>query len=54
MTMNEAIFEYKFKDGTELKLLNVGFSVEELWTLEKLHGKCEIRYKNCGARMDEE
>lgn len=33
------IYKYTFEDGTVLRLLDVGLSVEEVWALEKLHGK---------------
>lgn len=36
------IFKYIFEDGTILKLLDIGLSVEEVWELEKLHGKCKV------------
>ena len=38
------IWIYRFNDGTTLKLLNVGFSIQELWLLQDLHGKCDISH----------
>ena len=35
---------YCFDDGTTLKLLDVGFSIQELWLLQDLHGKCDISH----------
>lgn len=37
------IFIYAFKDGTVLRLVDAGLTLEEIWALEKLHGKCEAR-----------
>lgn len=34
------IYKYTFEDGTILQLANVGLSVEEVWKLQELHGKC--------------
>lgn len=42
------IFKYTFKDGTILRLLDVGLSCAEVWKLEELHGKCRVE------REDEE
>lgn len=36
------IFKYNFEDGTILRLLDVGFSLVEIWKLEELHGKCKV------------
>ena len=36
------IFKYIFADGTVLKLLDIGFSLDEIWKLEELHGKCKM------------
>lgn len=36
--MATIIYKYKFKDGTILKLVEVGLSVEEIWKLEEIHG----------------
>lgn len=36
------IFKYTFEDGTVLRLLDVGLSVEEIRVLQELHGKCKI------------
>lgn len=36
------IFKYTFEDGTVLRLLDIGLSVEEVWALKKLHGKCKV------------
>ena len=33
------IFEYKFQDGTTFKLLDAGFSGNEIFKLSDLHGK---------------
>lgn len=34
------IYIYTFEDGTVLKLLDAGLSVEEVWKMQELHGKC--------------
>ena len=39
------IWIYKFKDGTVLKLLDNGLSMEELWALKELHGECEKSFE---------
>lgn len=39
------IWIYSFDDGTELKLLDTGFAVQEIVVLEKLHGKCVISHE---------
>ena len=39
------VFVYTFEDGTTLKLLDNGLSLGEVWTLEEMHGKCEVRYE---------
>ena len=36
------IYVYTFEDGTVLKLIDVGLSIEEVWKLQELHGKCKI------------
>ena len=36
------IFKYIFEDGTILRPLDIGLSIEEVWALEKLHGKCKV------------
>ncbi len=36
------IFKYTFENGTVLRLLDVGLSGEEVWVLQKLHGKCKM------------
>lgn len=36
------IFKYTFEDGTVLRLLDVGLSVEEVWKLQELHGICKV------------
>lgn len=36
----DTIWIYSFDDGTEFELLNIGFSIQEIIMLEKLHGKC--------------
>lgn len=44
--MNDyTIWIYSFDDGTELKLLDTGFSTQEIVELEKLHGMCVISFK---------
>ena len=40
--VGEMVFKYTFKDGTVLRLLDVGLSVEEVWALQKLHGECKM------------
>jgi len=39
------IWIYVFDDGVELKLLDTGFSTQEILVLEKLHGKCVINHE---------
>lgn len=39
------IWIYSFKDGTQLKLINVGFSTGELLELQKMHGACIISHE---------
>ena len=39
------IWIYSFDDGVELKLLDTGFSVQEIVELKKLHGKCVMSHK---------
>ena len=41
----DLIWTYKFEDGVELFLINMGFSKEELWVLTDLHGKVEVGMK---------
>lgn len=36
------IYTYTFQDGTVLKLVDFGLSLEEIWKLEEIHGKCLI------------
>lgn len=36
------VWIYTFEDGTVLKLLDIGLSVEEIWKLQELHGKCKV------------
>ncbi len=36
------IYRYEFEDGTVLRLVEIGLSVEECWALEKLHGKAQV------------
>lgn len=36
------VWIYCFDDGTTLKLLDVGFSTQELLLLQDLHGKCDV------------
>ena len=33
------IFMYKFKDGTIYKLIDIGFSLNDIWVLEEIHGE---------------
>lgn len=42
------IWIYSFYDGTELKLLDTGFSIQEIVELEKLHGRCVISHERIG------
>jgi len=44
------IWIYCFDDGTTFKLLDVGFSMEELLLLQNLHGKCDV---SCVRTRDE-
>ena len=39
------IFIYTFDDGTKLKLLDTGLSIEEIWRLQDLHGACVVSYE---------
>lgn len=39
------IWIYSFDDGTEFKLLNIGFSIQEIIMLEKMHGACVISHE---------
>jgi len=34
------IYVYTFADGTCLRLLDTGLSVEEIWKLQEIHGDC--------------
>ena len=44
--MNDyTIWIYSFDDGTELKLLDIRFSTQEIAELTKLHGKCIISHE---------
>lgn len=38
------ILTYTFNDGAKLELLNTGFTVEEIWKLEELHGKATVNW----------
>lgn len=40
------IWTYSFDDGTQLKLLNTGFSTQEIVELAKLHGKCVMSHES--------
>ena len=42
----DTLFIYKFEDGTELLLVNQGFSMEELWKMREIHGKATVSFKN--------
>ena len=33
------IFVYEFEDGSIYKLADIGFSLRDVWLLEKIHGK---------------
>lgn len=33
------IFIYEFTDGSIYRLVDIGFSLNDIWALEKLHGK---------------
>ena len=37
--MSMTVWVYVFEDGTNLRLLENGLSVAEVWKLEELHGK---------------
>ena len=39
------VWSYLFDDGTQLKLLDTGFSMQEIVELEKLHGKCVVSHE---------
>ena len=39
------IWIYLFDDGVELRLLDTGFSMQEIVELEKLHGRCVISHE---------
>ena len=39
------IYQYNFADGTVLKLIEGGLTMQEIWKLEELHGKCVIGEK---------
>lgn len=38
------VWIYTFSDGTCLKLLDKGLSVEEVWKMELIHGACEVSH----------
>ena len=42
----DLLWIYIFEDGTEITLVNQGFSVGELWKMEELHGKYAKRTKS--------
>ena len=44
------IWVYTFEDGTRLRLLDTGLSVQEIWKLQELHGGCE----SCECEMRRE
>ena len=48
--VGKVIWVYSFEDGTELKLSDVGFSAEEIWKLEEIHGRC---FHLARAKMEE-
>lgn len=33
------IYVYEFADGSTYRLVDIGFSLNDIWALEKLHGK---------------
>lgn len=37
----DTLLVYTFADGTVLRLFNVGLSVDEVWKLAELHGRCQ-------------
>ena len=39
------IYQYNFADGTVLKVIDSGLTLQEIWKLEELHGKCVIGEK---------
>ena len=39
------VYQYNFADGTVLKLIDSGLTMQEIWKLEELHGKCAIGEK---------
>ena len=39
------IWIYSFDDGTELKLLNAGLSIQEIVELAKIHGRCVVSHE---------
>jgi len=39
------IYQYNFADGTVLKLIDSGLTLEEIWKLEELHGNCVMGEK---------
>lgn len=47
------IWIYLFDDGTQLELLDTGFSIQEIFDLEKLHGKCVMSHKRKGGEQSE-
>lgn len=36
------VWVYTFADGTVLKLLEVGLSVEDVWKLSEVHGRASV------------
>ena len=44
MSIEIYMFIYTFTDGTVLKLYEAGLSIGEVWALEALHGKSEMKY----------
>lgn len=43
--MKAIVYCYKFKDGAEFFLLNIGFSDDDLQKLSEIHGNYEISFK---------
>ena len=38
------VWIYTFSDGTCLKLLDTGLSVEEIWKMKLIHGTCKVSH----------
>ena len=46
------IFMYKFKDGSIYKLIDKGFSLNDIWVLEEIHGEL-IEQSTSGVRKND-